>query len=59
LEEGNSYLLIPSENNLGEEFLSWAPSPPRLKIKIGICLRDGLKETAAFTSEKTQFDWAK
>jgi hypothetical protein len=28
LEGGNSYLLLPSESKLGEEFSSWAPSPP-------------------------------
>jgi hypothetical protein len=59
LEDGNSYLLIPSENNLGEEFSSWAPSPPGLKIKLGIWFRDGLKATAAFTSEQALFEWAK
>jgi hypothetical protein len=59
LEEGNSYLLIPSENNLGKEFSSWVPSPPGLKIKMGICLRDGVKATTAFTSEQDLFEWAK
>jgi hypothetical protein len=59
LEDGNSYLLIPSESNLGEEFSSWAPSPPGLKIEIGIWFRDGLKATAAFTSKQALFEWAK
>ena len=59
LEQGNSYLLIPSENNLGKDFSSWAPSPPGLKIKMGIWFRDGLKATAAFTSEQALFEWAK
>jgi hypothetical protein len=59
LEDGNSYLIIPSESNLGEEFSSWPPSPPGLKIKIGIWFKDGLKATAAFTSEQALFEWAK
>jgi hypothetical protein len=59
LEAGDAYLLIPSESNLGEEFSSWAPSPPGLKIKMGIWFRDGLKTTAAFTSERALFEWAK
>jgi SseB protein N-terminal domain len=59
LEDGNSYLLIPSENSLGDEFSSWTPSPSGLKIKIGIWFKDGLKATAAFTSEQTLFEWAK
>ena len=58
LESGNSYLLIPSENNLGKEFSSWTPSPPGLAIEMGIWYKDGLKATVAFTSEQALFNWA-
>lgn len=59
LENGNSYLLIPSDHSLGEEFSSWTPSPGGLKIMMGIWFRDGLKETVAFTSEEALFVWNK
>ncbi len=59
LEEGNAYLLIPSENDLGNAFSSWTPATEGMKVKIGIWNRDGLKASAAFTSEDALFAWAK
>ena len=59
LEDGNAYLLLPSENDWGEKYPTWTPSPPGLKMKLGIWFIDGLKATAAFTSEVALFEWAK
>ena len=59
LERGNSYLLLPSEHKLENEFLSWTSSPVGLKINIGIWFVDGLKATSAFTREEALFEWAK
>jgi hypothetical protein len=59
LEVGNSYLLIPSENDWAEKFPKWSPSPPGLKFKLTIRFVDGLKSIMAFTSEHALFEWAK
>jgi hypothetical protein len=58
LEEGNAYLLLPSDNDWGENFPDWAPSPTGLKMKLGTWVINGLKTTAAFTSEQVLFEWA-
>jgi hypothetical protein len=59
LEQGNSYLLLPSEHELVNEFSTWTLSPAGLKVNIGIWFVDGLKATAAFTREEALFEWAK
>ena len=58
LEGGNAFLIIPSENDWGGKFPVWTPSPPGLKMKLGIWFIDGLKATVAFTSEHALFEWA-
>ena len=59
LEGGNSFLFLPAEHNSDLTFEDWTPSPPALKLNIGIYFAEGLKAIAAFTSEEALFIWAK
>ena len=57
LTDGNAFLVLPTDHDNDEKFKTWSPVLEGHKIKIGIYFIDGLKATAAFTSEEALFVW--
>jgi hypothetical protein len=60
LTRGNSFLMLPTKNDLGEGFKDWQKTDQKITLLItSIVDVDGIKALGAFTDEQALLKWTK
>ncbi len=59
LMNGNSFLMLPGQNEFNTGSVGWITTEEAKTIKLALYTLDGLKVLAAFTDEKGLLDWSK